>query len=144
MTDHSKILASLEQTIALATRFMADMEANAFQQDGFSELSMRQVSYMDTIARLGHPSFGELAEALGVTRPSVTALVGKLIRNGYVQKVQDGEDRRSFHILLTQKGQQFTQIHQKMHQRVVQALTDRLDEEEIEQLAALLNKAVGG
>ncbi len=144
MTDHSKTLASLEQTISLATRLMADMEANAFQQDGFSELSMRQVSYMDTIARLGHPSFGELAEALGVTRPSVTALVGKLIRNGYVQKVQDGEDRRSFHILLTQKGQQFTQIHQKMHQRVVQALTDRLEETEIEQLAALLYKAVGG
>jgi DNA-binding MarR family transcriptional regulator len=127
----------------LITHLIADMESRAFQQDGFSELSMRQVSYLDTIAHLGHPSFGELAEALGVTRPSVTALVGKLIRNGYVQKVQDGEDRRSFHILLTQKGQQFTRLHQNLHQRVVQALIAHLDKAEIEQLTALLSKAVG-
>ena len=143
MRDHPTPPASLEQTIALITGLIADMEARAFQQDGFSELSMRQVSYLDTIARLEHPSFGELAEALGVTRPSVTALVGKLIHSGYVQKVQDGEDRRSFHILLTRKGQEFTRIHQNMHQRVVQALIAHLDKAEIEQLTALLNKAAG-
>jgi len=143
MADQTNTLISLEQTIALVTQLIAEMEASAFQRDGFAELSMRQVAYLETIARLEHPSFGELAEALGITRPSVTALVGKLMRTGYVQKVQDGEDRRSFHILLTQKGRQFTQIHQKMHQRVVQALIARLDEQEIEQLAALLNKAVG-
>ena len=143
MADQSKTLISLEQTIALVTQLIAEMEASAFQRDGFAELSMRQVAYLETIARLEHPSFGELAEALGITRPSVTALVGKLMRTGYVQKVQDGEDRRSFPILLTQKGQLFNQVHQKMHQRVVQALIARLDEQEIEQLAALLNKAVG-
>ena len=143
MADHPTPPASLEQTIALITGLIADMEARAFQQDGFSELSMRQVSYLDAIARLEHPSFGELAEALGVTRPSVTALVGKLIHSGYVQKVQDGDDRRSFHIVLTPNGQQFTRIHQNMHQRVVQALIAHLDKAEIEQLTALLNKAVG-
>ena len=42
---------------------------------------MRQVLYLETIAQLEHPSFGELAEALEITRPSVTALVAKLIRD---------------------------------------------------------------
>ena len=134
---------SLEQTIAMVTRMMADMEAHAFQRENFSDLSMRQVLYMETIARLGHPSFGELAKALNVTRPSVTTLVGKLIHSGYLQKVQDDEDRRSFHILLTAKGQQFTQLHQNLHQLVVRALTSRLNSAEIEQLTTLLRKAVG-
>jgi DNA-binding MarR family transcriptional regulator len=143
MNENPNTPLPLEQIVAQITRLMADMEARAFQQDGFAELSMRQVYYMETIARLEHPSFGEVAEALGVTRPSVTALVGKLIRSGYVQKVQDHEDRRSFHIVLTEKGQQFTQLHQNLHRMVVQALTARLNEAEIEQLTALLQKAVG-
>lgn len=143
MDKNSNNLISLERAIALITQRIADLESGAFQQDGFSELSMRQVFYLETIARLEHPSFSELADALGITRPSVTALVGKLIRSGLVQKVQDGEDRRSFHIILTQKGQQFTHVHENMHQQIVQALISHLDEAEIEQIAALLNKAIG-
>ena len=134
---------SLEQTIELVTGLMADLESQAFQREGFAELSMRQVSYLDTIVRLGHPSFGELAEALGITRPSVTAIVGKLIRKGYVEKVQDHEDRRSFHIVLTRQGQEFSRIHASMHQLIAQTLTFRLSEAEIEQLTALLRKVVG-
>lgn len=133
---------SLEQAIAMVTRIIADMEAQAFQQEGFSDLSMRQVYHLETIANLGHPNFGELAEALNVTRPSVTALVGRLIRAGYVQKVQDDEDRRSFHIVLTEKGQQFTNLHRNLHQVVVRALTQRLNTKQIEQLTVLLRQAL--
>lgn len=143
MTRDLTILTSLEQIIARFSSLIAEMEALASQQDGFAELSMRQVSYLETIARLEHPSFGELAEALGITRPSVTALVAKLMRSGYVQKVQDGEDRRSFHIVLTQKGQQFALIHHKLHQHFAQILLTRLNESEVEQLATLLTKAIG-
>jgi len=134
---------TLENAIRQITHLLSDMEAEAFRVEGFVELSMRQVLYMDTIARLGHPSFGELAETLGVSRPSVTTLVGKLIRNGYLDKVQDGEDRRSFHIILTEKGNQFSQTHQNMHVRIVEALTSRLKENEVKQLSELLGKAIG-
>ncbi len=134
---------TLENAIRQITHLLSDMEAEAFRVEGFAELSMRQVLYMDTIARLGHPSFGELAETLGVSRPSVTTLVGKLIRNGYLDKVQDGEDRRSFHIILTEKGNQFSQTHQNMHVRIVEALTSRLKENEVKQLSELLGKAIG-
>jgi DNA-binding MarR family transcriptional regulator len=134
---------TLEHTIAQISRRMADLEANAFRQDGFAELSMRQVLYLETIAQLERPSFGEVAEALHITRPSVTALVAKLIRDGYVQKVQDGDDRRSFHIILTPKGQQFTGMHQRIHRQLAQALVAHLDEAEVAQLTVLLNKAMG-
>jgi DNA-binding MarR family transcriptional regulator len=144
MDTNSDVFPALEQTIARVTHLIAGLEASAFQQDGFAELSMRQVLYMETIARLERPSFSELALALGVTRPSVTALVGRLMRNGYVQKIQDGEDRRSFHILLTHKGEQFTQMHAQIHRRMVQTLIGRLEAGEVEQLRALLDKALGG
>ncbi len=142
MTEIKSTHHSLERSIELLTRLIADLESNAFQQDGFSELSLRQVLYMETIARLKHPSFSELAGELGITRPSVTTLVGKLIRTGFVQKVQDGEDRRSFHIVMTEKGRHFTEMHHKTHQQVVKSLIGRLDTAEVEELAGLLNKIV--
>jgi DNA-binding MarR family transcriptional regulator len=137
-------LSSLERTIERITVFMAQQESQAFQEEGFAELSMRQVYHLDTILRLGHPSFGELAEALGITRPSVTAIVARLIRTGYVQKVQDHEDRRSFHIVPTEQGQAFSKLHQGMHQRIVQVLASRLSQKELEQLANLMEKATRG
>lgn len=133
----------LEQIIAQVTQLIAASEAHAFQQDGFAELSMRQVSYMDAIARLESPRLSELAEALAISRPSVTVLVDKLADKGFVQKVQDGQDRRAFHIVPTEKGLQFAQIHAAIHRQIVEALVARLDEGETEQLAALLMKALG-
>lgn len=134
---------TLEELVARITGLIAEMEAQAFQQAGFAELSMRQVAYLDTIINLGHPSFGELAEALGVSRPSVTAIVSKLTGSGYVQKVQDDEDLRSFHIVPTEKGREFTRIHARLHQNIVHILTAQLNEAEIQQLAELLKKALG-
>jgi DNA-binding MarR family transcriptional regulator len=142
MVETNTNLSSLERSVELLTRFIADLESDAFQQGGFSELSLRQILYLETIARLGHPSFSELADTLKITRPSVTALVGKLIRKGFVQKEQDGEDRRSFHIVLTEKGSHFTHMHHKTHQQVVHSLISHLDKRDIDHLEILLNKIV--
>lgn len=132
----------LQQLVAHISGLIAEMEAQAFQQAGFAELSMRQITYLETIIRLEHPSFGELADGLGVTRPSVTAIVSKLVKLDYVQKVQDHEDLRSFHIVPTEKGKEFTRVHADLHQSIVHRLTSRLNEVEIQQLAALLAKAL--
>lgn len=138
-----RTLHPLEQAVARLSGMMAELESQAFQENGFSELSMRQMLYLETIVRLGHPSFGELAEALGITRPSVTAIVGRLAEKGFVCKVQDDDDRRSFHITLTEKGQQFSQVHARVHQHIARALVARLDQTETEQLIGLLCKIAG-
>ena len=78
---------SLEQTIEMITRLMGTLEAEAFAQEEFSELSMRQLLYLETITQLGSPTFSELAQKLEVTKPSVTALVQRLIKMGYVKKI---------------------------------------------------------
>ena len=142
MNEAADHLQTIEEVIELVTHLIADLETNAFLEDGFSDLSMRQVLYLETISEMGHPSFSELAASLHITRPSVTTLVGKLIQNGYVEKQQDGEDRRSFHIVLTPKGQRFGLIHQNIHKKVAQTLIHHLDASEIAQLAGLLKKAV--
>jgi MarR family transcriptional regulator, transcriptional regulator for hemolysin len=133
---------ALENIVAIITGLMAEMESRAFQDERFADLSMRQIFYFETILRMGHPTFSDLARQLNVTKPSVTAIVGKLIAMGYVQRVQDDEDRRSFHIVVTPQGEEFRRVHQVIHQQVVRRLTAQLDPDEVEQLTALLQKAL--
>ena len=130
----------LAHTIALISNLMGQLEAEAFEQEGFSELSLRQVLYLETIAKMEAPTFSELADKLGVTKPSVTALVHKLIRMGYVQKTQSTEDRRVYHIVLAPKGEQFTEMHDNIHQLLAARLAENLDQAEVQQLNTILQK----
>ena len=132
----------LQQAIALISRLMGEMEAEAFEQEGFSNLSMRQLLYLETIAQMERPTFSELADKLDVTKPSVTALVKKLIKMGYVKKVQSQEDLRVYHIVLTTKGEQFTKMHDQTHRLLAERLTQNLNEQEIHQMAVVLKKAI--
>ena len=135
---------TLEQVVELTSILMAEMEAQAFQDERFAELSMRQILYLNTILKLEKPTFSDLAHELKVTKPSVTAIVGALIGKGYVQKVQDAEDRRTYHIVSTPKAREFNQLHEQIHKRLADFLAAQLDADEVEQLARLMTKALQG
>lgn len=134
-------LEPLEKVIETASSIMAEMEERAFEDERFAELSMRQMLYLTTIIRMGHPTFSDLARELKVSKPSVTANVGTLIRKGYVAKIQDHEDLRSFHIVTTQKALEFDELHQNVHKNLARHLAAQLNPNEVEQLAGLLAKA---
>ena len=133
---------NLERVIETASNLMAKMEEQAFQDERFSELSMRQMYYLNTITRLGHPTFSDLARELNVSRPSVTSVVGVLIRKGYVQKVQDSDDLRAYHIVLRSKAEEYNQLHEDTHQRLANLIASQLKPDEVELLASLLGKAL--
>ena len=91
---------------------------------------------------MDHPTFSDLAKSLEVSKPSVTAIVGKLVQKGYVEKVQSVEDRRAFYVLLTDKGKALSLLHDNIHQRIAEHFTRALDEHELHQFARLLSKAL--
>jgi DNA-binding MarR family transcriptional regulator len=133
---------AFDQLIAILTRSFAELESQALNESELGELSMKQLVYLDTIARLDHPTFSDLARDLGVSKPSVTAIVSKLTAKGYVEKVQSAEDRRAFHVLLTEKGKALSLMHDNIHRRIAEHFTHTLDEHELHQFARLLNKAL--
>ena len=133
---------TLEQIIEILSRTLAEMEQQAVSEAEFADLSMRQVYYLDTILEMGQPTFSDLAQQLNLSKPSVTALVHKLIQKGYVHKIQSDEDRRTYHILPAPKAQEFTRMHQAFHQHLVEIFTQRLNKTELQQLADLLNKVL--
>jgi DNA-binding MarR family transcriptional regulator len=135
---------SFDHIVAILTRTFAQLETRALQESELSNLTMKQIVYLDTIARLQSPTFSDLAKQLGVSKPSVTVIVHKLVKKGYVEKVQSTEDKRSFHILLTTKGRELAAIHDNLHQKIAHHFTSVLNEAELRQLGHLLHKALIG
>ena len=133
---------SFDRTIELLTRAFAELESEATREVELADLSMKQIVYLEMISRLEKPTFGDLAKRLSVTRPSVTSIIAKLIQKGYVQRIQSSEDRRSFYILLTEKGQALSEMHKNLHHKIAEHLSRNLSEDELHQLGLLLNKIV--
>jgi DNA-binding MarR family transcriptional regulator len=131
-----------EQIIQLLTHNFADLESKALQESGLAELSMKQIVCLDTIARLERPTFSEMALQLQVSKPSVTAIIARLIQKGYVQKVPSDSDRRVSHILLTEKGRRLSEAHQNFHRKIAGHFAAILDPDELRQLGRLLYKVV--
>ena len=63
----------------------------------------------------GEPNFSELAEALSLTKPGVTAIIRKLSNMGLVEKKQSQKDKRVYFVALTQKGKEHAEEKIKRH-----------------------------
>ena len=133
---------TLVELIEIITKLIGDLEAvfvKKYQEEGFTA---RQIVYIDTINTLGNPNLGEIAKALKLSKPSVTAIVDKLESKGYIEKFQSDEDRRSFHVHLSTKGKNLVKMHGETHNKIVDMLQNNLDSKDLKNLVTILNKVV--
>ena len=133
---------TLVELIEIITELIGDLEAEfvkKYQEEGFTA---RQIVYIDTINMLGNPNLGEIAKALKLSKPSVTAIVDKLASKGYIEKFQSDEDRRSFHVHLSSKGKKLVKMHGETHNKIVDMLQNNLDSKDLKNLVTILNKVV--
>ena len=133
---------TLVELVEIITKLIDDLEAEftkKYQEEGFTA---RQTVYIDTINMLGNPNLGEIAKALKLSKPSVTAIVDKLASKGYIEKFQSDEDRRSFHVHLSAKGKNLVKMHGETHNKIVEMLQNTLDRKDLKKLVTILNKVV--
>ena len=89
-------------------------------------------------------NMSELAKQVHRTKSTVTALVEKLERNGYVLRIPDPEDSRGVLVRLTDKGRALEPAFEAISNGLQRLITDRLSEEEAALLDRLLDKCVNG
>ena len=83
---------------------------------------------------------GELAEAAGVTRATMTGLIDTLERDGFVKREPDPNDRRMMSVRLTPAGEKFLVEFLPGHFKIITALMSPLTEAERKTLVGLLGK----
>jgi DNA-binding MarR family transcriptional regulator len=130
----------LQNIIALLSREIVQLEESAKEQFSFNELTLTQMHYLETINQQHNPNLTELALEMGLTKPTVTVAIDKLIEKEYVYKVKSDEDRRSMHLHLTEKGKLLNQMHDYAHKLLAERMISVFDEAELKVLKLLLSK----
>ena len=82
----------------------------------------------------------DIANCIHRTKPTVTVLVDKLEKLGYLKRAASDKDSRSTYVILTQKGEDFKATFDQISNNLNKMLNKNLSENEIKLLEELLKK----
>lgn len=85
-------------------------------------------------------TMAEIAEKIGRDKSTVTALVEKLVRLGYVAKERDTADARVVYVTLTHKGNELKPMFEKISNTILNVFYLNISQNEKEELIRILNK----
>ena len=105
-----------------------------------SGLSLSQMHTLEILGADGDLRMTELAAKMGITTGSLTMLVDRLERGGFVVRKPHETDRRSIRVSLTAEGRRLFAEHHKLHEQLTQKILCALAPEEAGQFAAMLHK----
>lgn len=72
-------------------------------QDREASLTTVETFCMEIIMALGKPTINEFSRFVAISPPNAAYKVNSLIQKGYVRKVQSPDDKRDYHLEVTQK-----------------------------------------
>jgi DNA-binding MarR family transcriptional regulator len=133
-------MPNLSETISYLSDIVEKVLEETISESDFSDLTQQQFHYLQVIVRMKNPNLTELAAELGITKPTVTILVDKLVEKGYVSRVQSDEDRRTLHLHISTKGDKIRALREKVNNRIAKKIRSGLSESEVIILAELLRK----
>lgn len=116
-----------------------------FYQKMFERLQERETSLttvetfcMEIIYTLKNPTVNEFARLANLSGPNAAYKVSSLMKKGYLRKVQSQEDRREYHLEVTEKYIDYYNISYQYVGTVVDRMKDRFSKEELEVIARVL------
>lgn len=114
--------------------------------DSAGVLSRHQASVLDHLDEIAPVTLSGLARHMGVTAGTMSLVVDRLERKGYVIRQRDTADRRRVHLRLTTAGVRVREASSVLDPPLVEALVARLTDEERDAAIhglALLARAAG-
>jgi DNA-binding MarR family transcriptional regulator len=87
---------------AYRLQFAVSLLARRLRRETGTGLTPSQLSVLSTVHRSGPLTLGELADCEQVAPPTITRVVAKLERAGYLRRLPDPEDRRVARVQLTE------------------------------------------
>ena len=82
----------------------------------------------------------DIANCIHRTKPTVTVLVDKLEKLGYLKRAASDKDSRSTYVILTQKGEDFKATFDQISNNLNKMLNKNLSNKEVKLLEELLQK----
>jgi MarR family 2-MHQ and catechol resistance regulon transcriptional repressor len=103
-------------------------------------LNPSEFGVLEYLFHKGNQPMANLCKRLLMANSSMTYVVDNLAKSGYVEKIENKEDKRSNFVKLTKKGEDYIKSIFPSHEEKIDAIFSLLTNEEIDALAESLKK----
>ncbi len=103
-------------------------------EHGISGVQAAQYRLLGHLKKEGTLSMTALGTRLYISKPYMTSLVDALIKEGYVERLSDANDRRVINISITEAGKQHLLEAHRLYKDGIKNLLADLDEEDLNKL----------
>ena len=116
-----------------------NIEAKAIITPEFKDITNNDMHVIEAVGIKEPRNMTSVANTLGITVGTLTISINGLVKKGYVHRVRSDADRRVVLVSLTEKGEKAYHHHANFHKKMVEAVVETLDEEEIPVLTKALD-----
>jgi DNA-binding MarR family transcriptional regulator len=138
-----RALEMLEQTFSdIYMKFKIHFYKEIFKMTNSRGMSLTstEVFCVEIIHALGNPTVNEFASFLQVSSPNAAYKVNNLVKKGYIEKIQSEEDKREYHLRVTQKYYDYFNLSQTYLSEVTRRAEEHFDAEEIDKFDKMLEE----
>ena len=132
-----------DNTLFMMSSVVSEMNAfllERLRDAGVIDLAPSHGDILAELFRSGQATMGELAQRIHRDPSTVTALVGKLRKLGYVEVSRSDADKRVSIVCLSEKGRGFRGTFESIAEELASKLACALSDGEREQLDGILQK----
>ena len=104
------------------------------------DLTAQELHTISLIGKMGSPRMSELAARGHVTLGTMTVMINKLVKKGYVKRMRDEGDRRVVVVSLTASGRKINRLHEKFHKDIIDKFLALLTKSEQEKILKIIQK----
>ena len=98
--------------------------------------------YLLAIHNMKHPNFGDVANALSLTKPAISALIKRLQKHQLIEKVQSEEDKRVYYLQLTTKGKEIVEGDYQIYSHIESLISSSVSSDQLQALDCLLEVVI--
>ena len=117
----------IERALPLLPEIGKLLYAAVSRHPGAAGLSLAQIKATGYLAQHGRRSVGEIAHGLGVSLPSASEIVDRLVERGLAERGPNPADRRQVLVWLTPEAQRFKEEMRALRSAQVRAALGRLE-----------------
>lgn len=110
----------------------------AIFQDRDASLTTVEVFCVEVIHALNNPTVNEFASYLHISSSNAAYKVSSLIQKGYIEKIRSQEDRREYHLKVTEKFFRYYNLSVSYVQTVSERIRQRFSPQDVETLTNML------
>lgn len=126
--------AQLNELLVRAYRSIEIIEEASLQKIKNMNLTINEIHLLETVGPPAKTKLGktvsEVSDSLGITVPSGTLAINKLVKKGYLEKTKSDTDGRVVYVTLTRAGQKAEHAHRYFHRKMVRSIAEDMTEEE--------------